>query len=64
MESLSIHPRNWKSTKEGVKKNTCAPSSLHKRMSRMVAGLERHIENNPRDGDAKKRLANATARMG
>jgi ribosomal protein S15P/S13E len=64
MESLSIHPRNWKNQKDGVKKNTAGPSSIKKRMAKMIEGLERHIENNPRDGEAQKRLGNAKSRMG
>jgi ribosomal protein S15P/S13E len=61
---MSIHPRNWKSVKDGVKKNTCAPSSIVKRMTKMIAGLEKHLESNPRDVEAQKRLSNAKHRMG
>ncbi len=64
MESLSIHPRNWKTTGNGVKKNTAGPSSIKKRMEKMMAGLEKHLESNPRDGEAQKRYGNAKARMG
>ena len=64
MESLSIHPRNWKTTGNGIKKNTAKPSSIMKRMTKMITGLERHIEANPGDGQAQRRLSNAKSRMG
>lgn len=31
------------------KANTCKPSSLHKRMQRQLAGIEKHLEVHPRD---------------
>ena len=31
IESLSIHPRNWKSTGNGETKNTCAPRNPKRR---------------------------------
>jgi hypothetical protein len=31
------------------KQNTCKPSSLHKRMERQLAGIEKHLEVHPND---------------
>lgn len=31
------------------KKNTCKPSSLHKRLERQLKGIEKHLETNPND---------------
>jgi hypothetical protein len=32
-----------------IKVNTCAPSSLHKRLERQLAGIEKHLETSPND---------------
>lgn len=63
MDNLSIHPRNWPDFGTKEKKNTCAPSSLGKRLTHQISGLERHIESNPRDAAAQSRLANAQSRL-
>jgi len=37
--------------------NTCANSSLHKRLNRAKAGIEKHLEAHPKDGRSSTRLA-------
>lgn len=37
--------------------NTCAPSSLNKRMERQLAGIEKHLEQHPRDLLSVQRVA-------
>jgi len=39
------------------KPNTCAPSSLHRRMERQLAGIEKHLEQHPRDTLSAQRVA-------
>ena len=46
----------------GKKANTAKPRSRAK-IERMIAGLERHIEQNPYDDEARKRLTNAKQRL-
>lgn len=60
--NYSIHPRHSVYGRDGVKKNTCADSSLKKRMARAIAGMERHLERNPNDADCRQRLATAHRR--
>lgn len=60
--NFSIHPRHLIYGRNGVKKNTCANSSLKKRMARAIAGMERHLETNPNDAECRQRITNAQAR--
>lgn len=39
------------------KTNTCANSSLKKRLTRALAGIERHLEKNPTDSMAQARAS-------
>lgn len=41
----------------GVTPNTCAPSSLHKRMTRQLAGLMAHLETHPNDTLSRERVS-------
>lgn len=52
-----IHPRVVKGRTVFEKVNTCANSSLVKRMTRQLAGIEKHLETNPRDGLSQQRVA-------
>lgn len=66
-EQLSIHPRNWRvgSTylfEERRKSNTCKPRS-RKPLERALAGIARHVDNHPRDEEARKRLSNLKTRL-
>lgn len=61
--ALSIHPRNWPLIGSGQLRNTCAPSSLGRRLEKQIAGLERHLSSHPKDDAAKTRLANARHRL-
>lgn len=61
MRSEGIHPRVFFGA-SGMKKNTCAPRS-NSRLLRAKEGIERHIEQNPKDKAAQARLANLLARI-
>ena len=62
MKSEGIHPRVFFGH-GGVKKNTCKPRSKV-RLLRAKAGIEKHIESNPNDSDARQRLSNLERRIG
>lgn len=61
MEDQSIHPRNIGGRKKFEKVNTCANSSLTKRLMRQLAGIEKHLETNPRDGLSQQRISTIKA---
>ena len=61
MADLSIHPRNWP-TGNREKSNTRGNVS-NARYATAIAGTERHLETNPNDGIARRRIATFTARM-
>jgi ribosomal protein S15P/S13E len=54
MKDQSIHPRVSAGTE---KVNTCANSSLMKRMTRQLAGIEKHLEKHPRDALSQQRVS-------
>jgi hypothetical protein len=57
-KSASIHPR----VKSGHRKiNTCGNSSLIRRLTRQLAGIEAHLKHNPRDGLSSARVATIKA---
>jgi hypothetical protein len=41
--------------------NTCKPSSLHKRLSKQLEGIERHLEDYPNDRQSLERVAKIKA---
>lgn len=43
--------------KKGQTNDTSAASSLHKRLTRQLAGIMAHLERNPRDVLSQKRVA-------
>ncbi len=42
---------------KGRVNNTCANSSLHKRMNRQLAGIMAHLENHPHDSLSRARVS-------
>lgn len=54
-EPLSIHPRNWPTTGNGKKKNTCTPVNPT-RKARAVQGIKAHLERHPNDVMSQARL--------
>jgi hypothetical protein len=60
-EDLSIHPRVSGGRTHFEKVNTCANSSLAKRMTRQLAGIEKHLEQHPRDSLSQQRVATIKA---
>ena len=60
MKAEGIHPRVFYAG--GIKKNTCKPRSKV-RLLRAKAGIERHLENHPRDVAAQQRLSNLERRI-
>lgn len=48
-ESVSIHPGVVDGARRHPKVNTCGNSSLYKRLERQLAGIEKHLEANPKD---------------
>jgi ribosomal protein S15P/S13E len=57
MDSQGIHPGVEKGRRIFPKVNTCANSSLAKRLSRALAGIEKHLEANPNDSASKQRVS-------
>lgn len=57
MTDQSIHPRVSGGRTTSPKVNTCANSSLVKRMTRQLAGIEKHLEQHPRDGLSQQRVS-------
>jgi hypothetical protein len=53
----SMHPGVIRGKREHVRVNTCANSTLHKRMERQLKGIEGHLENFPNDGLSQARAA-------
>lgn len=51
-----------KSTK--AKPNTCQPSSLHARLERQLAGIEKHLAEFPRDTMSQSRAAKIRVQLG
>lgn len=42
---------------KGQTRNTCAPSSLQKRLTKQLAGIMAHLERNPGDTLSQARVA-------
>jgi hypothetical protein len=57
MADQSIHPRVSGGRTTSAKVNTCANSSLTKRMTRQLAGIEKHLEQHPRDTLSQQRVS-------
>ena len=55
-EPQTSQPRYKRKTKGRVV-NTCANSSLQKRMARQLAGIMAHLERHPRDTLSQQRVA-------
>jgi hypothetical protein len=53
----SIHPRNENGRRKFEKVNTCANSTLQKRLTRQLAGIEKHLERHPNDGLSRQRVS-------
>lgn len=62
-ESVGIHPGVKGGKRCYPKVNTCANSSLEKRMMRQLAGIEKHLETNPRDSLSQARVSNIKSRL-
>lgn len=56
IDSVGIHPGVKGGRRHFPKVNTCANSSLAKRMQRQLAGIEKHLETNPRDSLSQQRV--------
>lgn len=58
-EQRSIHPRNWRSTKdnERAKHNTSGTRKKPGRIERSIAAIETHIEQHPNDAMSLSRLS-------
>jgi ribosomal protein S15P/S13E len=52
-----MHPGVVDGRRQFPKRNTCANSSLHKRLERAKKGIEEHLERHPRDSRSSSRLA-------
>jgi len=61
MEDQSIHPRVQGGKTVSQKVNTCANSSLVKRMKRQLAGIEKHLESFPQDTLNQQRVSTIKA---
>lgn len=48
---------DMKSRKYRGSENTCANSSLVRRMTRQLAGIEKHLERHPRDSLSQQRVS-------
>ena len=59
MKSESIHPRVFFG-RDGVKKNTAKPRSRRK-LERALKGIEKHLEQNPKDAMSQQRVATIKA---
>jgi hypothetical protein len=46
-----------------AKANTCKPSSLHKRLQRQLAGIEKHLEEFPNDKLSQARASTVRAEL-
>lgn len=57
MADQSIHPRVAGGRTVSEKRNTCGNSSLTKRMTRQLAGIEKHLEQHPRDTLSQQRVS-------
>jgi len=56
-DQQSIHPRVVAGKTVQPIINTCANSSLQRRMTKQLAGIEKHLESNPRDGLSQTRVS-------
>lgn len=56
-EEISIHPGVQDGRRRFEKVNTCANSSQAKRLQRQLAGIQKHLETNPRDTLSQQRVA-------
>lgn len=57
LDAISIHPGVEGGKRRHPKINTCANSSLGKRMLRQLAGINKHLESNPCDSLSQQRVA-------
>lgn len=56
-DQISIHPGVVGGRRIFPKVNTCANSSLQKRLTRQLAGIEKHLEQHPNDAMSHARVA-------
>lgn len=60
----SIHPGVQGGRRRFEKVNTCANSSQRERLTRQLAGIQKHLETNPRDGLSQRRVATIKSLVG
>jgi ribosomal protein S15P/S13E len=58
---VGMKPGVIKGHRQYPKRNTCANSSLHKRLTRAKAGIEKHLEMHPRDSMSVRRISTITS---
>ncbi|NVO13860.1 MAG: hypothetical protein HXX10_07475 [Rhodoplanes sp.] len=63
MESAGMHPGVSGGRRIAAKADTCAPSSLKKRLHRQLAGITRHVEQHRHDAMAQTRIATITEQL-
>jgi hypothetical protein len=56
-EIRSIHPGVTHGKRQHALRNTCGNSSLVKRLTRQLAGIEKHLVNYPRDVLSQSRVS-------
>jgi len=53
-----------KNTGKKITPNTCAPSSIQKRLTRQLEGIQKHLENFPDDKLSQARAATIRSQLG
>lgn len=56
-DDISIHPGVTGGKRHFPKVNTCANSTLNKRLTRQMAGIEKHLETHKRDTLSQQRVS-------
>lgn len=60
-EDQGIHPGVIGGRRQFPKVNTCANSSIVRRMTRQLAGIEKHLEEHPNDTLSQQRISTIKA---
>lgn len=55
--NTGMHPGVIDGRRQHPKVNTCSNSSLHKRLNRAKAGIEKHLDQHPGDRASSARLS-------
>ena len=63
-KATSIHPGVVDNRRIFPKVNTCGNSSLGARLGRQLAGIEKHLETNPRDSLSQQRVGTIKSLLG